>query len=629
MCGICGIVHADRNKPVERATLEAMTRLMVHRGPDGEGYYLNGPVGLGHRRLSIIDTEGGVQPMTNEDRTLWLVYNGEIYNFQELARDLKARGHTFATRCDTEVILHLYEEYGTDCLSHLRGMFSFALWDERERRLFCARDRLGVKPFFYSITNGDFIFASAPAALLRFPGFERAVDFRALDLYLTYQYVPSPLSIFERMNKLSPAHYLLFADGRLSVTRYWEVNPSGTVAMSYDESRERLRDLLTEATRLRLISDVPLGAFLSGGIDSSVVVALMSGLSDLPVKTFSIGFEDQSYNELPYARALARRYATDHHEFIVKPSAVDLLPRLVWHYGEPFADSSALPTYYVAEMSRRHVTVALNGDAGDELFAGYPRYLAYKLAGRIAGIPLLKCQAQFWKRVLRTSRRGSFLGKVRRFMPSLICDGADRYMIYMVFFDDEEKEQLYLPEMRTLSHRYDARGVLERLFRSCRSDDEIARLLFVDLHSYLPDDLLVKVDIATMANSLEARSPFLDHHLVEFAAALPTGWKLRGRKSKYILKDTFSDLLPHAILHRGKMGFGVPIGGWFRGELREYLREIILDPSSLSRGYFDPGRVRELVEEHQKGITDHAPRLWALLVLELWHREFIDRGGLP
>jgi asparagine synthase (glutamine-hydrolysing) len=627
MCGICGVIHGDRAKPVERATLEAMTRLMVHRGPDGEGYYLNGPVGLGHRRLSIIDTEGGVQPMTNEHRTLWLVFNGEIYNFQELTRDLKARGHTFVTRCDTEVILHLYEEYGTDCLSHLRGMFSFALWDERERQLFCARDRLGVKPFFYSVTNGDFIFASTPAPLLRFPGFERAVDLRALDLYLTYQYVPSPLSIFEGMKKLSPAHYLLFRDGRLSVTRYWEVNPPGTVTMDYDETRERLRDLLTEATRLRLISDVPLGAFLSGGIDSSIVVALMSGLMDRPVKTFSIGFEDQSYNELPYARALARRYSTDHHEFIVKPSAVDLLPKLVWHYGEPFADSSALPTYYVAEMSRRHVTVALNGDAGDELFAGYPRYLAYTLAGRLDRIPFLKRQAQFWMRVLRSSRRSSFLGKVRRFMPSLICDGPDRYLTYMVFFDDEEKEQLYLPGMRALSHGYDARGFLVRLFRSCRSEDEIARLLFVDLHSYLPDDLLVKVDIATMATSLEARSPFLDHRVVEFAASLPSAWKLRGATGKYILKDTFSDLLPRGIQRRGKMGFGVPIGRWFREELREYLRSVILDPRSLSRGYFSPSHVGGLVAEHQAGKADHSHRLWALLVLELWHREVME--GVP
>lgn len=629
MCGICGIVRGDSAKPVDRATIEAMTRLMVHRGPDGEGYHVDGPVGLGHRRLSIIDTEGGAQPMTNEDRTLWLVFNGEIYNFQELEDDLKARGHTFATRCDTEVILHLYEEYGTDCLSRMRGMFSFALWDGRERQLFCARDRLGVKPFFYSIVNGDFVFASTPASILQCPGFDRAVDLRALDLYLTYQYVPSPLSIFNDMKKLSPAHYLLFKEGRLSIVRYWEVNPSETSRLGYDESRERLRELLTEATRLRLISDVPLGAFLSGGIDSSVVVALMSGLSDHPVKTFSIGFEDQSYNELPYAREIARRYSTDHHEFIVRPSAIDLLPKLVWHYGEPFADSSALPTYHVAEMSRRHVTVALNGDAGDELFAGYPRYLAYKLAGRIARVPFMKGQAQFWKRFLRSSRRGSFLGRVRRFMPSIIHEGPDRYLIYMVFFDNEEKEQLYLPEMRRLSRRHDAKGFLDRIYKSCRSDDDVARLLFTDIHSYLPDDLLVKVDIATMANSLEGRSPFLDHHLVEFAAALPTEWKLRGRKSKYILKDACADLLPPRILHRGKMGFGVPISGWFRGELKGYLRDVLLDPVSLSRGYFDPARVRALVDAHQKGITDHAPRLWALLVLELWHRAFIDRGGLP
>lgn len=627
MCGICGIIYGDRAKTVDRAMLEAMTRLMTHRGPDGEGLHVDGPVGLGHRRLSVIDVEAGVQPMTNEDGTLWLVYNGEIYNFRELAAELAARGHRFATRCDTEVILHLYEELGPACLERLRGMFSFALWDGRRRRLFCARDRLGVKPFFYRFAGGDFIFASGPEPILRHPGVGRSVDAKALDLYLTYQYVPAPLTIYGGMRKLPPAHYLLLEDGRLSVERYWDVNPGRQAEIGYDEARERLRELLTEATRLRLVSDVPLGAFLSGGIDSSIVVALMSGLTDRPVKTFSIGFEEQTYNELPYARMIAARYGTDHHEFVVKPDAVGLLPRLVRQYGEPFGDSSALPTYYVAEMSRRHVTVALNGDAGDELFAGYDRYLAYALAGRWGRIPSAKLQGRVLARILARAPRDSALHRVRRFAESVGLEGPARYLSYVAYFGEEERARLYAPAMREASRGYDALGYLRSLYDACRMDDELGRLLYVDLHSYLPGDLLVKVDIATMAVSLEARSPFLDHRVVEFAAALPPRWKLKGREGKHILKETFADLLPPEILRRPKRGFAVPISRWFRGELKSYLRDVLLDPSSLGRGYFDPARVRGLVEEHQKGRRDHTYRLWALLALELWHREFIDAGG--
>ena len=410
MCGICGVVYGDRARPVDRATLEAMTRLMAHRGPDGEGFHIDGPVGLGHRRLSVIDIEAGVQPMTNEDGTLRLVYNGEIYNFRELAAGLAALGHRFATRCDTEVILHLYEELGPACLGKLRGMFSFALWDGKRRRLFCARDRLGVKPFFYRFAGGDFIFASGPEPILRHPGAGRRVDTRALDLYLTYQYVPAPLTIYEGMRKLPPAHFLLLDDGRLSVERYWEVNPEREAETGYDEARERLRELLTEATRLRLVSDVPLGAFLSGGIDSSIVVALMSGLSDRPVKTFSIGFEEGPYNELPYARAIAERYGTDHHELVVRPDAIELLPRLVRHFGEPFADSSQIPTYLVSQLARHEVTVALSGDGGDELFAGYPRFRhasnAWQRTGRVpaplrrgAALLLTSVPGATWRRL--------------------------------------------------------------------------------------------------------------------------------------------------------------------------------------------------------------------------------------
>lgn len=627
MCGICGIVYGDRTRPVDRATLEAMTRLMAHRGPDGEGYYLDGPVGLGHRRLSVIDVEAGVQPMANEDGTIRLVYNGEIYNFRELADGLKARGHRFATRCDTEVIIHLYEELGTRCLGKLRGMFSFALWDGRTRRLFCARDRLGVKPFFYRCAGGDFIFASGPESILRHPGVERRVDLEALDLYLTYQYVPAPFSIFEGMRKLPPAHFLLLEDGNVTVERYWEVNPEHPLEIGYGEARERLCELLAEATRLRLVSDVPLGAFLSGGIDSSIVVALMSREGGGPVKTFSIGFDDERYNELPYARMVAERYGTDHHEFIVKPDAVGLLPKLVRHYGEPFADSSALPNYHVAAISRRCVTVALNGDAGDELFAGYDRYRAFTFVSRLGMAPGAKPLGRMLAPLLARAPRDSVLHRVRRFVELLGLEGPARYLSYVAYFGEEERARLYAPRMREAARRFDALGYLRRLYEACRMDDGTARLLFTDLHSYLPEDLLVKVDIATMAVSLEARSPFLDHRVVEFAAALPTRWKLRGREGKRILKDAFADLLPPAILRRGKQGFAVPISRWFRRDLREYLREILLDSSSLGRGYFDPSRVRELVDDHQRGVRDHSYRLWALLALELWHRQFIDGGG--
>lgn len=602
-----------------------MTRLMAHRGPDGEGYHLDGGLGLGHRRLSVIDVEAGVQPMTNEDRSLWLVYNGEIYNFREHAAALARRGHEFRTRCDTEVILHLYEEHGVRCLEHLRGMFAFALWDSRRRRLFCARDRMGQKPFFYRLSGGDFVFASGPAPIL-LAGGPRAVNPRALDLYLTYGYVPAPLSMYEGIEKLPPAHYLLLEDGGVTVERYWSIDPSERTTLGYRDCRERLRELLTEATRLRLISDVPLGAFLSGGIDSSIVVALMSRLTDRPVRTFSIGFEEERFNELPYARSLARLYATDHHEHIVRPDAAGLLPTLVRHYGEPFADSSALPTYHVAEMTRRGVTVALSGDAGDELFAGYERYLAWRLAGRLASVPGAARWAPAAARLLAAAGGGRRVERVRRFLPSLGADGAGRYLVYMVLFGDDERMRLYGPAMREAARRFDAAGYLRRLYDAHGPGDDVARLLYVDLHSYLPEDLLVKVDIASMAHSLEARSPFLDHELVRFAASIPSKWKLRGGTGKYILKDAFADLLPPDIRRRGKMGFGVPLGRWFRGALRERLREVVLDPAALSRGYFDPARVRELVEEHAGGARDHSPRLWALLVLELWHREFIDGG---
>ncbi len=620
MCGICGILNFERNELVDENLLYKMTNVVHHRGPDDEGFYLERNIGLGVRRLAVIDLETGHQPIHNEDETIWIVSNSEIYNFKDLRKDLEKKGHRFYTKSDTEVIVHLYEDYGTDCVGYLRGMFAFAIWDERKRELFLARDRLGQKPLIYTVVNNSLIFASEIKSILINLEVEKEVNLEALHHYLTYQYIPAPLTMFSGIKKLPPASTLICnADGEIKIERYWKLNYKNKLELSEPEYCKRILELLRETVQLRLISDVPLGAFLSGGIDSSAIVGIMSQLMNKPVKTFSIGFEEEDFSEINYARTVAEYFKTDHHEFIVKPKAIEILPKLIWHYNEPFADSSALPTYYLARETRKHVTVALNGDGGDENFAGYDRYRANMLASYFDRIP------QPLKRVAVGVAEKFPVRKAKKFFQAINESPERRNIRWHCFFDNERKDKLYSEEMKKRLSYLDTYDYMINVFREAKADDFLDKILYTDINTYLPEDLLVKMDIATMANSLETRSPFLDHELIEFVARIPSNLKLKGLTSKYILKKALKDLLPKEILKRGKMGFGIPIGKWFRKELRDYLKEILLDVKSLKRGYFRKETIEKLLTEHTSGRVDHGYRLWALLNLELWHQTFIDK----
>ena len=634
MCGIAGVVDGARR--VELALVRRLCEALAHRGPDDEGYHDGGHVVLGQRRLAILDLAGGRQPMSNEDGTVWVTFNGEIYNFQDLRERLAGLGHRFSTRSDTETIVHAYEQYGPDCVKHLRGMFAFGLWDQPRQTLFLARDRVGKKPVFYAEVDGQWVFASELQALLRHPGLAREVDWVALDDYLTYGYVPAPRTIFRGVHKLPPAHWLTLrlrpggrGDAEVRVERYWRLAYGPKVGLSEADAAEGLREVLREAVRLRMVADVPLGALLSGGIDSSIVVALMSELSDRPVKTFSIGFDDQAFNELPHARRVAERCGTEHHELIVRPNALEVLPTLVRHYGEPYADSSAIPTYYVSKLTREHVTVALNGDGGDECLAGYERYAGGLTAdryGRIPGAIRRLAIEPLGRLIPRSAPRRSRLRQARRFLDVAGQPAPQRYLRWIGYFLADGKRALYSSELkeRLAGHRAEP-WLLEMWDRLVASGlDPLDRMLALDVESYLPYDLLVKMDIATMANSLEARSPFLDHEVMEFCARLPARYKLRGMQLKYLLKQAGKPLLPPETLTRRKMGFGLPVGNWLRGELRSWTEDLLLSSRALKRGYFQPEALRELVDEHLDGREDRSFHLWALLWLELWHQEFVD-----
>lgn len=631
MCGISGKLYFDPARPVEREVLERMNAVLAHRGPDDAGIYCDGPIGLAHRRLSIIDlSPAGHQPMSNEDGTIWIVFNGEIYNFQSLRPDLLHRGHRFHSNTDTEVILHLYEDHGTDCLRFLRGMFAFAIWDGPRRQLFLARDRLGKKPLSYHQDGQGLRFASEVKAILLDPEVTARPDPVGISHYLTYQYVPSPGSAFQGVHRLPPGHYLTCRDGRVEVVRYWRLRRDQKREQSEEDWCREIVVRLEEAVRLRMISDVPLGAFLSGGIDSSAVVALMSRAGAGPVKTFSIGFEEPEYDELTYARQVAERFGTEHHELVVRPDAVAILPKLAWHYDEPFADSSAVPTYYVAQMTRQYVTVALNGDAGDESFGGYDRYVANLLAAsfdRWPGAGLLRHAIRYGLRFLpQSGTRTSLLYRGRRFLDGLSDAPERRYARWFCHFYGDRKAELCTPEFQTAGGE-DALEVLLDAYRQSDAPDFGDATLGVDAGLYLPDDLLVKVDIASMAHSLEARSPFLDHEFMEFAATIPFELKVRGRIKKYILKRALAGLLPERILHRPKMGFGVPIDHWLRHELRDVAYETLLGSRAVSRGYFQVRTVRRMLDEHMQGKAGWHYLLWNLLMLELWHRTYIDGDG--
>ena len=627
MCGIAGRFNHLSGAPVPAPLVQRMCDLIAHRGPDGDGVWVNGPVGLGHRRLAIIDlSPAGRQPMESADGELTITFNGEIYNFLELRKELEDRGHTFRSRTDTEVMLAAYREWGVECVARFRGMFAFALWDASARRLFVARDRVGKKPLHYVVDRDGFAFASEPKSFLADPTFAAAPNLEALSAYLSYQYVPSPLSAFEGVKKLPPAHYLLVDDGGIRVERYWKLTYARKRRITEAEACEELIERLREAVRLRLISDVPLGAFLSGGVDSSAVVALMAGLSDTPVKTFSIGFDEKEFDELPYARAVAARYGTDHHEFIVRPDAQAIFPQLVWHYNEPYADASAIPTYYLSQLARRHVTVALNGDAGDENFAGYRRYITPERVRQFERLPgAVRRAVRGVARVTPApSRSTSVMFRGRRWLRHLSDTPAGRYSRRAMIIDAELKQALCTPDFLARGGGDRPDTILRQAYEGSEATHQVDAALDADVRHYLADCLLVKVDIATMAHGLEGRSPMLDHEFMTFAASLPADFKLRGTQTKYIFKQAVRPLLPADIIDRPKKGFSVPLNLWFRNELREMTRDLLLDGRLQQRGYFVPGTIERIVDEHLRGEASWGEQLWTLVMFESWHRMFID-----
>ncbi len=626
MCGICGAIHFD-GSPVDPTDLTRMTESIRHRGPDDSGVWAVGSVGLGNTRLAIIDlSPAGHQPLGNETGDVQIAFNGEIYNFPPLRAELQARGHTFRSRTDTETIVHLFEERGIECLHALRGMFALAIWDGGARELWLARDRLGKKPLYYFSDPSRLVFGSEIKCLLAYPGVPRALDASALPLYLTYGYVPAPDTMFAGIRMLRPGCRLRVANGDVEEREYWSP-PSPSPVNETDGGgpgrgyAAALLDHLREAVRLRLISDVPLGAFLSGGLDSSAIVALMAEAASGPVKTFAIGFSGEpSYDETAHARAVAQHLGTEHHEFIVQPDAVDLVPKLAWHFDQPFGDSSAIPTYLVSKLAREHVTVALTGDGGDELFAGYDRFRAARLAQYYQRVPppLHRALAALARRWPQSTGYAAIGRRALRFVDAARRPLPEQYLGWVGIMSPELARALLIPAGGDpLSH-------FERYFRVAASADPVPALLDVNLRSYLPDDLLIKADRMSMAASLEARSPFLDHVLVEFAAGLPASLKLRGSAGKYILKQAFAGLLPPEIIHRRKHGFGVPVGKWFRTTLRDYWHDIALSPRAQARGLVHPEVVRQLTAEHLSGERDHGHVLWTLLMLEVWAETFLD-----
>lgn len=613
--------------------LAQMCSALEHRGPDSSGAHLGPGVGLGIRRLKIIDLDTGDQPLYNEDRSVVVVLNGEIYNYRELRVQLQASGHIFSTQSDTEVIVHLYEEHGTDCVDYLHGMFAFAVWDEPRRQLMLARDRVGKKPLFYAHRGGDLSFASELNAVMQDPEVSREIDPRALDAYFALRYIPAPMSVYRSVRKLPPASVLTFRQGKLQVRRYWSLRfaPKRKFASNAELDHE-LREQVRAATRRRMVSDVPLGAFVSGGIDSSAVVAAMAEVSPQPVKTFSIGFATKTpaLNELPYARRIAEQFSTDHEEFVVEPDAVHIIRSIARSYGEPFGDPTAIPSFYLAALARPFVTVALNGDGGDESFAGYQRYVANLLLHRLDFAPaaVRRGVGRIGQRLPTHSRINSPLSRLRRLAIALGEEAAgERYVAYSTYLDGLARDRLYTPEFREQVEPSELPAVLLDPWSQSSAEDLLDRLLDVDVNVYLPGDLLTKMDIATMSHSLEARSPLLDHQLMEFAAALPAEAKVSGTHTKVAFRRAFRGWIPDDILDRPKQGFELPIADWLRGDLGGFAREVLLDPAAERRGTFEPAYVEGLLDRHIVGAEDNASRIWTLLMFELWYQEVADHAG--
>jgi asparagine synthase (glutamine-hydrolysing) len=626
MCGIAGFADVAERGPLPPARQEAefnlvhrMCEVIRHRGPDDEGIHVGAGVGLGMRRLSIIDLAGGRQPIHNETRTIWVVFNGEIYNYRELRAELEALGHRFYTSSDTESIVHAYEAWGDDAFRRLRGMFGIALWDEPRRTLLLARDRAGQKPLHYAERGGRLYFGSEIKSLLAAGAVEPRLNLAALDHYLAFLYTPREDSIFEGVRKLPPGHFLRWRGGRSEVKQYWQVGVDETFAGSEADAVDALRGVLQDAVTSHMVSDVPLGAFLSGGVDSSAVVGMMARASSRPVKTFSIGFDDPAFDELEYARLVARHFGTDHHEFVVKPDGLSILGDLIAHFDEPFADSSAIPTWYVSEIARRHVTVVLSGDGGDELFGGYDRYLPHPRVAQFDRIPVpgLRAAASLAWPLLPHGTRG------KNFLRHVAKDAAGRYFDSIAYFHRDERAALYSGAARQAL----ASGAEQTLWRHLDRFAALphdSRMMRFDFETYLPEDVLTKVDRMSMAHSIESRVPLLDNHVIDFAATLPARFKIKNGRRKHILKQALEPLLPAGILDRKKQGFGIPLGTWFRGGLTDLFSDVLEAPRTRQRGYFEPAFVSRLLKEHLSGQRDHTLRLWQLLVFELWHRQYLD-----
>ena len=622
MCGICGIFEYERRTDVPGEVVHRMNQTMVHRGPDDGGVFVGPGIGLGHRRLSIIDVAGGHQPMSNEDDTVWVLLNGEIYNYPELRAELLRRGHKFKTKSDTEAIVHLYEDFAENCFAKLRGMFSIAIWDSRERKLILARDRVGKKPLFYAADSSRILFGSELKALLAGDAVSRDADHQALSDYFSFGYIPAPKTIYRSVRKVMPGHYLVASIIGVRETCYWDLSFRDVEERSEAEWCERLRHELCEATRVRLMSDVPLGAFLSGGIDSSGVVAMMSHLMKRQVTTCSIGFEEEKYNEAKYARQVSHLFNTDHHEEVVQPNAIEIVDKLAWHYDEPFADSSAIPTYYVSKIARSHVTVALGGDGGDESLAGYRRYKLDYYENRLRSHVPAAIRRNIFGPLGRLYPALAWAPRVFRAkatLQSLSRSPLDGYFNSVSYFRPDDKARLFSSDFRRQLGGYDSIDVFRRYYDRADTDDPLSKIQYLDIKTYLTDDILTKVDRASMAVSLEVRAPMLDHKFMECVAAIPSDLKLRKGIGKYILKKALEPQLPAEILYRSKQGFAIPLDQWFRSQLKEMAHQIIVETKD---GILDPGFLKKIWNQHQKGTYDRSALLWATLMFRKWQQTF-------
>jgi asparagine synthase (glutamine-hydrolysing) len=621
MCGICGILNFDGREPVDRSTLDRMRDVLRHRGPDDVGSYVNGAIGLGHRRLSIIDlSPAGHQPMSTADGGRWIVFNGEIYNYLELRREHLEGSYPFASSSDTEVIMHMYDAFGEDCVKYFNGMFAFAIWDEKERKLFLARDRVGVKPLYYTVQQGTLLFASEIKSLLEHGKVKVEIDPTAIDDFMTFGYVQSPRTIFKNLHRLPEGHTLTWHDGHISIRQYWDIQFEPDHRSSVETHCERLIELLDDSLRLRLRSDVPLGVLLSGGVDSSAVTALLARAVGR-IKTFSIGYDaGKDYNELGYARAVAQRFGTDHHELILEPRSFEaFIPKFVYHMDEPVTEGAAISLYFVSELTARHVKVVLSGEGSDELFGGYPIYHYMRLIEAYRTIPE-PLRATLLDPLLRLVVRSP---KIDKYL-YLSRQPLDRRYLNVHLYDDRVRASLYSKQFVHQLGTFDPRSILEELHRRREGSDVLSRMLYVDMKTWLPNDILIKADRMSMATSIELREPFLDYRLIELAARIPSRYKIRNGQTKYILKRALAGILPHDIVHRPKMGFPTPLAWMFRGNLYNYVRDVLLDNRSLSRGYFSSEAVSTFVTEHLAGRADHHSVLWRLLILEEWHRQFAD-----